>query len=94
MAGSLMAAARDLARYKLDLVGVQEVRWDKGGTVRAGDYKKYKILSNILHSKLIAYAQEIIGDHQCGFRSNRSATAFIKYLRKKGNTMKQCVSYL
>jgi hypothetical protein len=27
-AGSLMAAARELARYKLDLVGVQEVRWD------------------------------------------------------------------
>ena len=25
-------------RYKLDVVGVQEVRWDKGGTVRAGDY--------------------------------------------------------
>ena len=37
-AGSLMAAARELARYKLDLVGVQEVRWDKAGTVRAGDY--------------------------------------------------------
>ena len=37
-AGSLMAAARELARYKLDLVGVQEVRWDKGGRVRAGDY--------------------------------------------------------
>ena len=36
--GSLMAAARELARYKLDLVGVQEVRWDKEGTVRAGDY--------------------------------------------------------
>ena len=30
--------ARVLARYKLDLVGVQEVRWDKGGTIRAGDY--------------------------------------------------------
>ena len=29
-AGSLTAAARELARYKLDLVGVQEVRWDKG----------------------------------------------------------------
>jgi hypothetical protein len=28
-AGSLMAAARELARYKLDLVGVQEVRRDK-----------------------------------------------------------------
>jgi hypothetical protein len=25
-----MAAARELARYKLDLVGVQEVRWDNG----------------------------------------------------------------
>ena len=37
-AGSLTAAASELARYKLDLVGVQEVRWDKGGTVRAGDY--------------------------------------------------------
>jgi hypothetical protein len=24
--------------YKLDLVGVQEVTWEKGGTVRAGDY--------------------------------------------------------
>jgi exonuclease III len=37
-AGSLKAAARELAKYKLDVVGVQEVRWDKGGTVRAGDY--------------------------------------------------------
>jgi hypothetical protein len=37
-AGSLTSAARELARYKLDLVGVQEVRWGNGGTVRAGDY--------------------------------------------------------
>ena len=29
-AGSLKAPARELARYKLDVVGVQEVRWDKG----------------------------------------------------------------
>jgi hypothetical protein len=28
--------AREPARYKLDLVVVQEFRWDKGGTVRAG----------------------------------------------------------
>jgi len=32
------AAVRELARYKLDFVGVQEVSWDKWGTVRAGDY--------------------------------------------------------
>ena len=37
-AGSLMAVTRELARYKLDLVGVQEVRWDIEGTVKAGDY--------------------------------------------------------
>ena len=36
--GSLIAAARELARYKLDFAHVQEVRWDNGGTVRAGDY--------------------------------------------------------
>jgi len=37
-AGFLKPAARELARYKLDVVGVQEVRWEKGRTVRAGDY--------------------------------------------------------
>jgi hypothetical protein len=35
--GSLTAVARELTRYNLHLVGVQEVRWDKRGTVRAGD---------------------------------------------------------
>jgi len=37
-AGLLTVAARELARYKLDVVGVQEVRWDKGDTVISGDY--------------------------------------------------------
>jgi len=36
-AGSLTATAMELARYKLDLVGVQPVRWDKWGTIGAGD---------------------------------------------------------
>jgi hypothetical protein len=36
-----MTVARELARYILDLVGVQEVRWDKGGTVRTGDYTDF-----------------------------------------------------
>jgi hypothetical protein len=38
MAGSFIAANRELARHKLDLVGVQEVRWSRGGIVRGGDY--------------------------------------------------------
>jgi hypothetical protein len=37
-AGTLMAAAREMARYKLELLGLQEVRWEKEGTLRAGDY--------------------------------------------------------
>jgi len=37
-AGSFTAAAREWARYKLDLVGAHEVRWEREGTVRAGDY--------------------------------------------------------
>ena len=37
----------------------------------------YKILSNILLSRLIPYAREIIGDHQCGFHCNRSTTDHI-----------------
>jgi len=36
-AGSLTAAAREFTRYELDLVGIKEVRWDKGGMVSAGD---------------------------------------------------------
>jgi hypothetical protein len=34
----------------------------------------YKLLPNILLSVLTLYAGEIIGDHQCGFRRNRSTT--------------------
>ena len=37
----------------------------------------YKILSNILLSQLTPYAEEIIWDHQCGFRRNRSTTDHI-----------------
>ena len=48
-AGSFKAAARELARYKLDVVGVQEVRWDKEGTVRAGDYNFFYRKGNENH---------------------------------------------
>jgi hypothetical protein len=36
--GSLTIPARELARYMLDLVGLQEVRWGKGGTITPRDY--------------------------------------------------------
>jgi hypothetical protein len=34
----------------------------------------YKTLCNIMLSKLTPYAQEISGEHQCGFRTSRSAS--------------------
>ena len=42
----------------------------------------YKILSNILLSRLIPYAEEVIGDHQCGFRRNTSTTDHIFCIRQ------------
>jgi hypothetical protein len=51
----------------------------------------YKILCSTLFSRLSPYVDEIIGDHQCGFRSNRSATdqdsAFGSYWRKHGTAV-------
>jgi hypothetical protein len=35
--GSLMTVSRELSRYRLDLVRVQEVRWEGSGTVPAGE---------------------------------------------------------
>jgi len=41
--GHLGTVPRELARYKLDLVGTQEVRWDIGGTVRTGKLYSFSI---------------------------------------------------
>ena len=40
------------------------------------------MLSNILLSRLIPYAEEITGDHQCKFRHNRSTTDHIFCIRQ------------
>jgi len=58
----------------------------------------HKILSNILLSRFIPYAEEIIGDHQCGFRRNRSTTDHIfcirQVLEKNGSTTQKFISSL
>jgi hypothetical protein len=58
----------------------------------------YKILSNILLSRLTPYADEIIWDHQCGFQCNRSTTDQIfciwQILEKNGSIMAPYFSYL
>jgi retron-type reverse transcriptase len=61
----------------------------KGGKTKCSNYRgisllpaSYKMLSNIFLSRLSPYADEIIGDHQCGFRRNRSTTDQIFYSRQ------------
>jgi hypothetical protein len=77
----------------------------KGDKTECSNYRgisllstSYKILSNILLARLTPYADEIIGDQQCGFRRNRSTTDQIFYIRqileKNGSVMARHVSYL
>jgi hypothetical protein len=47
--GSLKTVARELGKYKLDLVGVQEVRWEKSGTERVEDYTFFYGAGNEVH---------------------------------------------
>jgi hypothetical protein len=42
----------------------------------------HKILSNILLARLTPYADEIIGDHQCGSGHSRSKTDQIFYIQQ------------
>jgi hypothetical protein len=37
-AGSLRAVVEEISKFKLDLVGEQEVRWEGAGTGLAGEY--------------------------------------------------------
>jgi hypothetical protein len=62
---------------------------EKGGKTDFNNYRgifllstAYKILPNILPARLIPYVNEIIGDHQCGFRRNRSTMDQIFYIRQ------------
>ena len=61
----------------------------KGDKTDCSDYRgitllptTYTILPNILLSRLTPYVEEIIGDHQCGFRHNRSTADHILCIRQ------------
>jgi len=63
-----------LARYKLDLVGVQEVRWDREGTVRAGDYDFFYGKGNESHqlgTGLFVHQRIVTSVKRVEFVSNR-----------------------
>jgi hypothetical protein len=48
-AGSLRVVGKEISKYKLHLVGVQEVRWDGGGTELEGEYKFLYGKGNVNH---------------------------------------------
>jgi len=47
--GSVTTVSRELTWYKLGLVGVQDFGWNKGGTVRKGEYILYMEKGNKYH---------------------------------------------
>ena len=61
-------------------------------------YTTYKILSNILLSRLTPYAEEMNREHKCGFDATGQLliiySAFVKYLTKNWNTTKQRIRLL
>jgi len=63
--------------------------YKKGNKTHCSNYRgisllstMYKILYNILLSRLTPHAEKIIEDHQCGFRRSRSTTDHIFCIRQ------------
>ena len=63
--------------------------YKKGEKINCSNYRgisllltSYKILSNIILGRLTPYVEEIIRDHQCGFRHNRSTIDQIFCIRQ------------
>jgi hypothetical protein len=49
-AGSLRTIVEEVSKYKLDLAGVQEVRWDGDGTEPSGQYTFFYKKGNQNHA--------------------------------------------
>jgi len=70
-------------------MGIIQPIFKKGDKLECSSYRAitllnvtYKVLSGILCNRLTVYAEEIIGEYQCGFHANRSTIDHIFTIRQ------------
>jgi hypothetical protein len=87
-AGSLMTTVNEASKYKLDSVGVQDMKWHKCGTIMAGEYTFDKF--TIYHRKmLLGYrAPQAIRDIQT---ADLSKLGWLIRLVKKATCCFDCI---
>jgi hypothetical protein len=76
-----MTVIKDISKYKLDLVGVQVVRWDRSGTKPAGKYTFFYGRANENHelcTGFFVHKRIISAVNKVNFVSDRKSYIILK----------------